>query len=223
MSVALIIFAAAAAASSDAGDDAQYARKVMGDFARCTVKYDHELARKFVLMSPADQLPEQEFKRITDWRCLGLLGGRLKMRPFQYRAALAEELIRKESARLSDSEARTLPPLDWSTPIYNGELFNVFSSALAERRDYPAAEMALGRLGECVVRAKPSGALSVLRTKREADELAAMKALSPQIAECAPAGETLTLDRSNLRAAMALSYYRLAMTAPPASGRGTAQ
>lgn len=222
MSVALFIFAAAAASSNPAGDE-QYARKVMGDFARCTVKYEHVLARKFVLMSPADQFPEQEFQKITDWRCLGLLGGRLKMRPFQYRAALAEELIRKESARLSDSQSKALPPLDWSTPIYTGKLFSVFRSALADRRDYPAAEMALGRFGECIVRANPSGALAVLRTKREADELAAMKALSPQIAECAPADQTLTLDRSNLRSAMALSYYRLAMMAPSASAREGAQ
>ena len=214
------LFALAAVATADQALDVHYSRKVMRDFARCTVKYEHELARKFVLLNSWERLPDSEYQKIVDWRCLGLLGGRLAMRPFQYRAAIAERLISKDSVRLSESDVRSRAPLDWSVPQLTvsdaaGISFSLFNQIQElDKPDYLAAESAMGRLGECVVRGNPMGALAVLETRNDADELAAMKVLAPQLAACVAPNEKMTFAPSNLRDAIALSYYRLAMEMP---------
>ena len=214
------LFAFAAAATADQAVDIQYSRKVMRDFARCTVKYEHELARKFVLLNSWERLPDSEYQKVVDSRCLGLLGGRLFMRPFQYRAAIAERLISKDSVRLSENDVRSRAPLDWSVPQRTvsdaaGISFSFFNQIKElDKPDYLAAESAMGRLGECVVRANPRGALAVLETRKDAYELAAMRALAPQLAACVQPNEKMTFAPSNLRDAIALSYYRLAMETP---------
>ena len=195
-------------------DDATYARKVMTSFAACTIRLEHRLARKFVLMSPADRLPAEEFQKIADGRCLGYLGGRLKMPQFEYRAALAEQLIRVESVRFSDAEAKTRPALDWSiagtyrldSPTGLGEFQLVTADNLA-----PSV---LGPLGECIVRANVAGAFAVIFAKKPADEVAAINVLSPQMTACVEPDQTVKVPRSMLRDALALSYYRLAMARP---------
>ncbi|HEU4696583.1 MAG TPA: hypothetical protein VFR92_06435 [Sphingomicrobium sp.] len=218
-SVLLTAPAQASVRASDSG-----ARKIMRDFARCTVKYEHRLAQQYVLMNPSDRLPEDEFRKVADGTCLGFLGGRLKMRPFQYRAALAEELIRRDLKGRSGFDLASVPPLEWRDPDTTQVAeFSIRPAAEWQREDQFAAETYVSQLGECTVRANPAGARAVIEAKSESDEIAAMQAIGPQIANCVQAGETLKFDRTILRSAIALSYYRLAMASASASQQAAAQ
>ena len=74
--------------------------------------------------------------------------------------------------------------------------------------------IALNQLGECVVQADPTGARSVLDTPiGKPEELAAINAITPVMGQCLPKDFKLVLDRSTVRSAVALSYYRMAMAA----------
>jgi hypothetical protein len=71
-------------------------------------------------------------------------------------------------------------------------------------------ESKVGRLGECAVRVNPAAAAAVLQTPiDEPAELMALQRMTPEIAACIKAGETASFTRTDLRAAIGLSYYRL--------------
>ena len=222
-----LLLTAPSEASVKASDSG--ARKIMREFARCTVKHEHRLAQQYVLMNPSDRLPEDEFRKVADGTCLGFLGGRLKMRPFQYRAALAEELIRRDLKGQSSFDPTIVPPLEWRDPDAGrsdtNEVaeFAIRPAADWQREDQFAAETYVSQLGECTVRANPVGARAVIDAKAESDEIAAIQAIGPQIASCVQAGETLKFDRTILRSAIALSYYRLAIASQSASRQAPAR
>ena len=94
--------------------DAQYARKVLQNFAQCTVKLDHDLSRRFVL-NGRGAITDEEFLRLADSRCLAIVP-KLHMRQWQYRAALAQELIRRDLAASAVLNPRGVMPLTW-TPL----------------------------------------------------------------------------------------------------------
>lgn len=207
-----------ASRDSRRAEDAAYGRKVMRDFAKCNVKYEHALARKYVLTNPTDRMPPEEFWRVADARCLGFLPVQLRMPQLYYRAALAEELFRREFPNGYWFDAMGIDPLGWTAPAISltdprtgrgrdpEELHRIRASV--------DADAAAGRLGECVVRASTFDSLGVVRSSPESpDELKALRALAPQIARCVQAGQTARFNRTNLRAAIVLSYYRLSWAA----------
>src|SRR6476469_8768141 len=61
------------------------ARAIVRDFAQCNAKYGHDSARNFLLVAPGTRLPDDEFLRAADPRCLGLMRGRLRMSELGYR------------------------------------------------------------------------------------------------------------------------------------------
>ena len=186
---------------------AAYARKVMRDFARCTVKREPVLARRYVLLNIPD-LNDAEFQRVFSWTCLAR--GQLKMRQWQYRGALAEELIRTDLAGRTATDFSGASALNWSVPP---KTYSTIKDAdlRKKQQDIDLAESYVGQLGECVVRVTPVGSLAVLQTPNDSPaEIAALKRIAPRIAGCVSAGNTLKFNRTNLRNAMAISYYRLA-------------
>ena len=199
-----------AAAPADAAKKAEaeaMGRKVLGEFAECVVQAHKPLARKYVLTPVGERMPEAEFRKVMGPRCLGFLSGKLRMRYQQYRAALAERLITVELKGQGAIDPSARPALVWTEPKPpvkdDAETREGYARAVAE--------MYLGKLGECVVRANPAGAQALLATPiGDAAELPAFRALGPAIPPCVPKGEKLTLNRATLREAIAISYYRLA-------------
>lgn len=204
---ATLLAAAPADAAKEKAEAEAMGRKVLGEFAECVVQAHKPLARKYVL-TPADQrMSDDEFRKVAGARCLGFLRGKLRMRPQQYRAALAERLVAVELKGRGPIDPAAKPALVWAMPKPSGRTD-------AERQEAAAlatAEIYVGQLGECVVRANPAGAQALLATPiGDASELPAFRALGPAIPACVPKGETLKLNRATLREAIAISYYRLA-------------
>ena len=71
---------------------------------------------------------------------------------------------------------------------------------------------ALSMVGECAVRANPSGARDLLKARLNSkDEDAAVQALMPAFASCLAKGVQVHFNILSLRGTVAVNYYRLAL------------
>lgn len=199
--------------------NAQMARAVMHDFAGCAAKRHPDLARTFVLMPANEQLSDKDYFKLVDWSCLGLRGGELRMRRELFRGALAEQLLDTDFAGAATIDPGAIKPLDWAMPIEpaatdprTGKARDAKTMAqLQELYTASVADRYAGQLGECVIRRDAAGAKTVLATDIDKpEELAALKALTPVIANCITKGQTLKFNRTTLRNGIAVSYYRMA-------------
>jgi hypothetical protein len=195
-------------------------RKVLQEFAWCTVRREPVLAQAFVQLVDPGHMPGAEFQRLFDASCLFPLAGQLQMRSWQSRAALAEALLLRDGTLRRTMSFAGVRALDWPVetwPVSAGKPSD--PGAVSRFADAAARDQSVSRLGECVVRADPVGSMTVLRTEIDTGaERKRFAALSPRIASCVQEGQTLAFNRTNLRAAMALAYYRLA-TAKTAQGK----
>ena len=90
------------------------------------------------------------------------------------------------------------------------KLGDVDPAQIASAAKLPPSD-ALGTVGECAVRANPSGARDLLETKLNSkEERQAVQTLQPAIASCIPAGVQVGFDLTSLRGTVAANYYRLA-------------
>ncbi len=188
---------------------------VLRDFAKCSVKYEHDLSKDVALGRRSfATMSDGEFRRALDGRCLGLWSGRLFSTGLALRGALAEELVQRDFGRWPQLNPAGVAPLRWTVPtsIQAGPgAEKVKPATLQKLLAMFARDGRVGSLGECVVRRSPGGAAAVLDTKIDSKaEEAALRALAPQVAECVKAGETADFSGTGLRYAMALTYYRLA-------------
>jgi hypothetical protein len=126
---------------------------------------------------------------------------------------LAEALNAREHKQWPTLDPKGIPPIDWSVPDLPNDQKRLTASdreRVQQLRDLAIIESKVGRLGECAVRANPAAAAEVLQTPiDDPAELAALQRMTSEIATCIKAGETAAFTRTDLRAAMGLSYYRL--------------
>jgi hypothetical protein len=227
----LCVFPCPPAGATNKGGEA---RAMMNRFAACTVQRQPEFARRFVL-NPGARPSPSDLEKVAPPECLWRAGRdviELSMRDALYRGALAERLIRGD---LSDSPAldpASLPALEWPDPErpslvdQRGRGLPAAAQKEAQRRYAAAvADNRIMPLGECVVRADPAGSRAVMTTEEDSpEELAKLKAMSPTIARCIARGGTPNFNRTILRAALAVSYYRLGAAArAPAARREAAR
>ncbi|HEY6663179.1 MAG TPA: hypothetical protein VIZ66_09665 [Sphingomicrobium sp.] len=203
--------------------NAMRGQAVLRDFAKCSVKYEHDLAKAVALgqRGPAN-MSDDEFRRTFDPRCLGMWGVRLSGTGVALRGALAEELVARDFGgawpRLDPAK---VAPLRWIVPtsVRRGPGAERVSQTDLQKMLLKASRDALvGRLGECVVRRSPGRAVALFRARPESSaEAARLRDLAREVAACVKAGETPDFSGSGLRYAMASAYYRLANAAqlPP--------
>ena len=183
------------------------------DFAKCTVKYEHDLAKKVALGAGPKTLSEAEIQRAFDPRCLGMWGVRLRGTDLAIRGALAEELVKRDLGQWPQLDLSKSARLAWPAPVLRktGPGANQPPAALQRTFATFQREARIGSLGQCVVRSSPAGAVAVLDTKMDSDkEQVALKALAPVIATCVKSGETGDFGGDTLRYALAANYYWLA-------------
>ena len=170
-------------------------RQLVAGLGKCMADAEPEMAKAVILADKVD-FSDPAWKGALDSRCMGLYSGRLQMHLFYYQASLAERLSTKRLPATALAGVADIAPLNGSLPS-----------------DAPNAmryTMAL-RLGECVARANPAGARAVFTTRIDSsDEIEALQALGNEIASCIPQGQKIAIDRTSLRAGLAIMYYRLA-------------
>ncbi|MEA2999033.1 MAG: hypothetical protein QOK17_866 [Sphingomonadales bacterium] len=207
------------------------ARAIMNRFAACTVQRRPEFARRFVL-TPGVRPSPSDLQKVAPSECLWRAGedvSQLRMRDALYRGALAEQLIRAEMAGAAIIDPASLPALEWPAPESPSAVDErgrrLTAAAQKERELGYAVALAddyVMRLGECVVRADPGGSRAAVLTEMDsAEELARLKAMAPTIAGCVARGQTLKFNRTTLRAALAVSYYRLAAAVRASNARAS--
>lgn len=175
-------------------------RRVMHEFGRCAAGQEPEIAAEFVRVGLDGTIDSDAFDRLTDRECLGLRAGRLSMQPFFFRGALAQYLV-GAGATPDASTLAEIPTLgDYGSPNENGEY-----------GPNMGAYVYSVRLGECIVRRDTQAALALLNTEYDsAAERPAFQALGNALAGCVPKGETVALDRTTVRAGIAIAAFRLA-------------
>lgn len=194
---------------------ADKARKILGDFAKCAVKKHPGIAREFVLMNANEWLAGDKFAKIAGGNCLGYHQGQLTIPREYYRGALADRLVAVDFETGFVLKPDALAPLSWSEPTLPADTAKTASSA-SEALQLTAYNLALAnyqiaKLSECIVRADPAGSAEVLKAAVDSQqELAALKSMNMIIAGCVASGQTISFNRTNLRNALAITYYRLA-------------
>lgn len=164
-------------------------RRVLLGFARCVVRHEPGRARTLILGDYTSDAYRNGLRRLADAGNVCLPpGSRLRFGGVLLAGNLAETLLVGVAPR--------------------GTLANrvAFSAAVAPFRAYDQTEVA----SICVVRAAPAETEALLATAQgSAEETAALGAIMPQLAPCLASGVELRLNRSGLRAALALAAYRL--------------
>lgn len=227
---ALAVVATAAPAASP---DPKAMRKALADYGKCIVKREPNKTRDFVLgggfISRRDQdesillsaecMPGEELVRAG----LAARGGtvsraRLRLPDVMIRWSIGQALFDRDQAKLTATDFAGVPALAYEQPFpvrttdRDGKPIPAERVAEQQRRfDEKAGDVALSRVGECVVRADAVKSRAVLLTPMDTpEELAALQAVAPALSNCLPQGQTLGFDRMSLRGTLAVAYYRLA-------------
>ena len=196
-----LALASAALATKDLPDS----RRLMVNFADCVVRRASRKAKNLVLGAPF-RLADENF-RIIIRGCLPLASTleevTLRTPVILLRFAFAEAFLRKETTL-------GLPALQSIAPLEHRP---------AEERPSkkPAQfEIAISRLGECIVRTAPDAATRLVRSEVATPaEAIAFAAIKPAVSKCLSAGKVFAFSPEMLRGTVALNYYRLAAAAVP--------
>lgn len=211
-------------------------RQAIAEYGACMVKREPERARDFVLAGRSITRLEQREGIFFTQECMpgeklirdGLkeqrgsaTRARLRFPDVMVRWAIGQALFDRDVAKLATANFAAVPELAYELPYplrtttADGDPLPAERIAEQQRRiDEKQGDLALAKLGECVARTDASGSRTALTTAIDSsDELTALKALSPALANCLPAGQTLKFDRMSLRGSLAVAYYRLASAA----------
>lgn len=203
-------------------------RATTGDlqrFAECAVRLHPKEASQLVL--DVSGLAMQKYRAVVfDADCLSPTMLALKIPPAEARFAIAYALVRNQ---LQTFDPSTLPlasplPVPNLIPQYPPSNRRISQKELQEReyrKKRAESVLALQAFGECVVRANPHASRAVLFAKpNSADETQAFNSLMPALSGCLIKGHEFRVDKSSMRGALAVNYYRLAM-APKVSAPAT--
>ena len=180
-------------------------RIAMAEFARCTVdRQSGRVARLLAL--PAEDVNTTALAAMADDECLA--SGMMRFKPMLLRGALFVEVYR----RRSEAGMRKVA---WQLPVVPFDPNTQTTTVDGDRN----IQMGLLVLAQCVAEHDPVDAKAVVmaRTASPAQN-AAFAALAPNISQCLPSGQKLTLGKIILEGALGEVLYRgVVPSARPAS------
>jgi len=162
-------------------------REGMVKFARCVTRRHEREASSFVIQDNQETWFALE-KKIDDDCVLEAVKNpsgevRVSTNSQDMLFALAEVLVQKKLGNYDSNLIVLAAPLESGRPSF----------------------------GECTVRANPSGARDLMKTRiNSKEEIAAIQAMLPAFNSCTEQGVTLRPDLTRLRGVVAVNYYRLA-------------
>lgn len=193
-------------------------RRVSGEFPTCVAKKRAALASAYILDRSSFDF-KQKYGRLAEGDCLQpsdafALEFALRLDDESMRYSLAEALLRDGLADIDPMQLPKAPPIpiplvyDYSKAANSA---NVDDKAREQIRAAAVAKMVMYKFGDCAVRADPVAARSLLQAPPGTDnERKAVDTLRPALGSCLEKGSQVTLNRSRLRGAIAVSYYSLA-------------
>jgi len=236
--IAASALVAVASAAPAATPDMRPLRKAMADYGKCIVKYEPAKAREFVLSGGFISRRDQDEQVLLSKECMpgeellreGMAGQRamtsrakLRLPDVMIRWAIAGALFERDAGKLTATDFTAVPALAYEEPFpvrtttKDGDPLPAERIAAQQQKfDEKMADVTLAKLGECVARMDGAGTRAALLTPIDtAEELTALKAITPAIGNCLPKGQTLKFDRMSLRGSLAVAFYRLASAAQP--------
>jgi hypothetical protein len=190
------LFAAAQPAPEGPRSDTPEAQRMLSMFSRCAVMRNRAGVRRFLQLIPGSNNWSNAGSRVATRDCR--LDPNLRFQPTIYRGALYEALYKAEYA------SRPLPDIA-AAPAVN------YADARPSSLNAPQqAWLALQSFGDCVVRAAPAAARTLVMTDvTTPPEGQAFGALMPSLGPCLPGGMELRFSRPVLRGLVSESLYRL--------------
>jgi hypothetical protein len=205
-------------------EDSREVRLIGVRYADCVVKRQPAAASTFVL-AQATKLAVRDYRRLldrlSDGNCLADAAksfGAVQMRFPQdtMRYTVADALFRAEGPAAPLVVPATLPAL--AHPSFDEAEYRAAVARGGSKRKREELETqrvrSIGRIflssfGECVVRADPASAHSVLRSSvLTPEENNAFVALRPAFGQCLDEGQKLSMNKAILRGTIALNHYR---------------
>lgn len=218
--------------------DGKIARQSARKFADCVVRKQPEVSVRFVIDREDFTDNPRQFSRLFNSDCLDIQGT-LKLAPLSARAALAEALLRKETAGSQTADFSNVQPIlrpELSPPRKVDKKGRPFKpDELAKHQEYfekARVARALEIVAECAVRKNTAGVRAVLATEiGSKEEVGALRATASNVGACVDEGVSFKIEWEPLRSAMALTYFELLMAqkgrrwspAPIRAGAGPAQ
>jgi hypothetical protein len=195
--------------AAEAEAAARQARLIFWNFAQCVAKKKAADARSYVLDDLNDrQTTALRTKMLDDacWRAAGGEPGHIRTTGLRLQGSLAEALMAAESELAPLKNIEAIAPLKHD-PVTQEAARKVEPEMLK----FMQAMAQLFQVGECVVRKDGAGSYALLKSgSASADELAAFAAIKPAFEGCAQQNPGLTSTTADLRATVAVNYYRLA-------------
>ena len=169
-------------------------RLTVDALSRCLVREEPAKVAAFLKLVPGSRASRDAARRLESDNCM--VAATVEPADAALRGGLFTALYRSEFAAAAE-------PLRETGPDLKAEVTGLPA-------DVAAAYVSSRSFAECVVRANPGEARAlVLADPASAAEAAAAKALTPAIAGCLPAGQTLNLTKSTLVSLVAEMLFRL--------------
>lgn len=207
-------------------------RRMTRDYAACVVKGQHKMAAKAIVSDAGNDAIMRKYPELIDGNCLGQTAGSVQMMFTAdfYRYALAEALVNADFAHGGPTDFNDRLPLAHLLIPPEEELQKALTKLKDRHRKEKLKEdyikqtgvVWLSHYGECIVRTDPAGSRYWLLTPPDGpEETSRIDALEPAFANCLSSGTTIKFSRFQLRGAVAINYYRLAMATSLPSERAT--
>jgi hypothetical protein len=201
-------FAAAKAAT-------QQARFAFKKFAECVVSKNAQDAQAYVV----EDMPEAQFARLRNkmldeacWRTSTGLQPPIMTTGLKLQGMIAEVLMAHETDQGPLQQISAISPLKHETITDENRKNDPETVKLIE------AMLELFSAGECVVRADVNGSHALLKSGvASAQESETLAALKPTFGTCIKVDPGYTVTPDELRAAVAVNYYRLVHAPKPAT------
>jgi hypothetical protein len=198
---------------------------MMHAYAKCVVERRQAKASEALLANLDNATILRKYRMLIVGDCLkgrAFATTKMSFAGDLYRYALADALVNRELAALPAPDLTAVPRLQHREPgeeprreLPNGKQVSEkkYQEALADHQQ-EAGFAYLSRYGECVVRANPAGAKSLLLAAPDSEaETTRIRELQPALSLCLGEGATLRFGRVALRGTIAINYYRLAHAA----------
>ena len=169
-------------------------RLTVDALGRCLVREEPAKVAAFLKLVPGSRASRDAARKLESDNCM--VAGTVEPADAALRGSLFTALYRSAFGAAAEPLKDTGPDLK--------------AEAAGQPAEIAAAYVASRSFAECVVRANPEGARAlVLADPAGPAEAAAAKALTPAIAGCLPAGQTLNLTKSTLVSLVAEMLFRL--------------
>lgn len=204
-------------------------RRIIHAYADCVVKGDHDLASRAILSNFTNEDIFKRHRNLIRPDCVAEAANRgvsIGFRDDTYRYAIADALIASDLRTFNTADFSDRAKLTHHQPMDEAELAEARSKKLSEKEIERLQHVYQSRLtvsvlshyGECIVRGDPMGSRALLMSEpTSVSEKQAIEALRPALVRCLAKGESVKLDKTNLRGTIAINYYRLAMAPKIAS------